>query len=149
MTMVRRLADLAIRPLATAANKARRALRRRGRSAASGGHAIALTREGRIVLVKLRYAPGWRLPGGGRGDGESLRDVALRELREEIGMTSHGPVRPLAAIDPSLVLVEQVAFVPRRWSWEVERIVEADLDSLPPGTSPLARRWIAAFRRLE
>ena len=149
MGMARRLADLAIRLLATAANRLRRKLRRRGKAAGSGGHAIALTGEGRIVLVKLRYAPGWRLPGGGRGAGETLHDVALRELREEIGMTSHGPVRPLAAIDPSLVLVDQVAYVPPRWSWEVERIVEADLDALPPGTSPLFRRWIAAFRRLE
>ena len=149
MTMARRLADFAIRPLATAANTIRRRLSRRGKVAGSGGHAIALTRDGRIVLVKLRYAPGWRLPGGGRGDGESLHDVALRELREEIGMTSHGPVRPLPAIDPSLVLVEQVAYKPRRWSWEVERIVEADLDSLPPDTSPMVRRWIAASRRLE
>ena len=32
-----------------------------------GAHALALTPERRIVLVKLRYAPGWRLPGGGRG----------------------------------------------------------------------------------
>ena len=149
MSMARRLADFAIRPLATAANKVRRTLRRRGKVSGSGGHAIALTQEGRIVLVKLRYAPGWRLPGGGRGEAESLYDVALRELREEIGMTGHGPVRALPAIDPSLVLVEEVTYAPRRWSWEVERIVEADLDALPPGMSPLARRWIAAFRRLE
>jgi hypothetical protein len=31
-----------------------------------GAHAIALTPKRRIVLVKLRYAPGWRVPGGGR-----------------------------------------------------------------------------------
>ena len=149
MTMARRLADLAIRPLATAASRLRRTLRRQGKTATAGGHAIALTNEGRIVLVRLRYAPGWRLPGGGRGEEESLRDAVLRELREEIGMTGHGAVRPLSAIDPSLVLVEDVAFNPRRWSWEIERIVAADLDALPPGMSPLAWRWIAAFRRLE
>ena len=28
-----------------------------------GAHALALTPERKIVLVKLRYAAGWRLPG--------------------------------------------------------------------------------------
>ena len=56
-----------------------------------GAHALAFTPEGRIILVKLRYAPGWRLPGGGRGEHEDPRDAVLRELREEIGMMSHGP----------------------------------------------------------
>ena len=31
-----------------------------------GAHAVALTPEGTVVLVRLWYAPGWRLPGGGR-----------------------------------------------------------------------------------
>src|SRR5688572_26815384 len=55
-----------------------------------GVHALALTPKGRAILVKLRYAPGWRLPGGGRKGNEDPREAVLRELREEIGMTSHG-----------------------------------------------------------
>ena len=31
-----------------------------------GAHALALTPERKLILVKLRYASGWRLPGGGR-----------------------------------------------------------------------------------
>ena len=54
-----------------------------------GAHAIALTPNGRLILVKLWYAPGWRMPGGGRDAAEPAADAALRELREEIGMTSH------------------------------------------------------------
>ena len=42
--------------------------------------------------MKLRYARGWRLPGGGRDPSEPSIDAALRELREEIGMTGHGDV---------------------------------------------------------
>ena len=58
-----------------------------------GAHGLALTPEGSVVLVKLRYAPGWRLPGGGRRPhGGSARRPVLRELREEIGMISHGAV---------------------------------------------------------
>jgi 8-oxo-dGTP pyrophosphatase MutT (NUDIX family) len=52
-----------------------------------GAHAVALTPAGRIVLVKLRYAQGWRLPGGRRRKGEAPEVTILRELREEIGMT--------------------------------------------------------------
>ena len=149
MNPLRRLADLALRPLATAINRARRALRKAGAGPSPGAHAIALTPGRRVILVRLRYAPGWRLPGGGRSDGESVVDVALRELREEIGMTGHGAVRQLPEIDPALVLVEDVTYAPPRWSLEVERIVEAELDSLPHGMSPLFARLVAAFRQAD
>src|SRR3954467_14746374 len=64
-----------------------------------GAHALALTPEGKAILVRLRYAPGWRLPGGGRAEHEDPRDAVLRELREEIGMTSHGDVRLAAELE--------------------------------------------------
>ncbi len=147
MRGLRLFIDIAIRPIATAANRLRRALRPRSRSTGSGAHAIALTTEGRIILVKLRYAPGWRLPGGGRAEGERLHDVALRELREEVGMTGHGAVRALAEVDPSLIIVENVLYSPPRWSWEIEQVIEADRDNLPCDLAPVARRWIAALER--
>ena len=117
-------------------------LLRRARSAHQrpGIHALALTPAGRIILVKLRYAPGWRFPGGGRARDEDPRDAVLRELREEIGMTCHGPVTLAAerqeATDfkhdlASLFIVRDVLYRPRRWSWEVERIIEVPFDELP------------------
>jgi len=119
-----------------------------------GAHALALTPECKIILVKLRYAPGWRLPGGGRGANEDPRDAVLRELREEIGMTSHGAARLAAELEQptdfkrdlaSLLIVEEVHYAPR-WSWEIERICEAPLEDLPDGIAPVARDWIAALR---
>jgi len=64
-----------------------------------GAHALALTPEGKAILVRLRYAPGWRLPGGGRAEDEDPRDAVLRELREEIGMTAHGEVQLAAELE--------------------------------------------------
>ena len=146
MSTVRRLIDQAVRPIATAVNRARKRMRKARGKPRLGAHAIALSPQGKVILVKLRYAKGWRLPGGGRSTSESVVEGALREAREEIGLTGHGAVRPLPQIDASLVVVEDVTFSPHRWSWEVERVIEAELDALPAPMSPRAGRWLAAYR---
>ena len=111
-----------------------------------GVHAVALTPERRIILIRLRYAPGWRLPGGGVARGESLEHAALRELREEIGMTAHGEVREgLRDPDPVLI-VDDVHYRAPAWSWEVEAIMEAPIDALPNDMAGVASRWIGAVR---
>jgi 8-oxo-dGTP pyrophosphatase MutT (NUDIX family) len=120
-----------------------------------GAHALALTPQGKVILVRLRYAPGWRLPGGGRDEHEDPREAVLRELREEIGMTSHGSVRLAAELEEStdfkrdlasLLVVRDVEYRPKRWSWEVEAIMEAGMDDLPKGLSPRTRDWLEAVR---
>jgi ADP-ribose pyrophosphatase YjhB (NUDIX family) len=133
-----RWSDRLLRGLLTRLHQ--RLRRRRGGAHRPGVHAAALTPEGRLILVKLRYAVGWRLPGGGRGLGETLETAALRELREEIGLLSHGAI----TISGGLVIVAQVRYRPR-WSWEVERTMEAPLDALPSDLSPRARMWIASI----
>lgn len=121
-----------------------------------GAHAYALTPERKLILVKLRYAPGWRLPGGGRNPREDPVAAALRELREEVGMTSHGAVRLAAELEQrpdsrrdlvAVVVVEDVAYAPR-WSLEVERVIEVPTHQLPPEMAPVAQAWIAAVREL-
>ena len=118
-----------------------------------GAHAVALAPQGGLVLVRLWYAPHWRLPGGGRSADEPAADAALRELREEIGLTSYGAVEMAGDFEEltdykrdlsSLVIVRDVEFRPKRWSWEVERVGVFGLDELPEDLSPQARRWLKA-----
>ena len=86
-----------------------------------GAHALALTPERKLILVKLRYASGWRLPGGGRGGGRgSARGGAARAARGD----RHDRARPRpprlrarAAHDfrrdlASLLIVEDVRYRP-------------------------------------
>ena len=145
-------------PLIAAALRGYLALRTVGwfitRPHTSGVRAIALTPEGRIVLVRHSYVPGWHLPGGGHEAGESAEAAVLRELREETGMVSHGPVRLLGTLQHrpnyrrdtvTLALVEQVAFTFRP-SLEIVEATAFDPDSLPAETTAGTCRRIAEWR---
>ncbi len=55
------------------------------------GVSVALVRAGRLLLVRRAQAPAqghYAFPGGKVDYGETLRDAALREIREETGMTA-------------------------------------------------------------
>lgn len=147
--------DKLLRPAARAAHQLLKLVWFVRRPRTFGAHALALTPERKIILVKLRYARGWRLPGGGRGKREDRCEAVLRELREEIGMTAHGRVRLACELEEradfkrdlaSLLVVEDVCYRAPRWSWEVEDVCEAALDELPADLSPRAAKWIAAVR---
>jgi 8-oxo-dGTP pyrophosphatase MutT (NUDIX family) len=115
-----------------------------------GAHSLALTPERKLILVRHRYTPGWRVPGGGRRANESAEQAGLRELREEIGMTAHGRVQVAGELEhkvnfkrdlASLLIVEDVRYGPK-WSWEIERVGEFAIDDLPRDTTELTRRWV-------
>jgi 8-oxo-dGTP pyrophosphatase MutT (NUDIX family) len=54
---------------------------------AFGVAALVCDADGKVLLVRHSYSPGWRLPGGGVGRGEPAAQAALRELKEEVGLT--------------------------------------------------------------
>ena len=146
--------DPILRVALTAAHKLLRAAWFVRRPRTFGAHALAFTPQGQLILVKLRYAPGWRVPGGGRKPGEPADEAVLRELREEIGMTAHGRVRFACELEEAvdfkrdlaaLLIVEDVLYRPR-WTWEVERIGEFSIDELPPDTALPTLRWIRTLR---
>ncbi len=59
-------------------------------------HLVAVTTEAKIVVC--RSEQGWRfLPGGTREPGETLNDLARRELMEEAGAALHGEPRYFSA----------------------------------------------------
>lgn len=59
------------------------------------GARLMLIQNGKVLLVKHGYQPGWHFPGGGVEPGETARDSAIREGEEETGYRVRGDVRLL------------------------------------------------------
>lgn len=143
MSLPRRL----IRIVFTSLHGLRRALWKVTGPGRAGVHAVPLTESGKVVLVRLTYAPGWRVPGGGRKRREAPEQAMLRELREEIGLLSHGAVERLedrlsasagSGDRSAFFVVRDVVYRPR-WNLEVEEVREFDPRLLPGD----ATRWTA------
>ena len=116
----------------------------------AGVHAIAMTAEGKVILVKLNYARGWRAPGGGMKDGEAPEVAILRELEEEIGMTSHGKLEELgpttaAGENQNVFLVRDVAYRAKS-SLEIRSVREFAFEDLPGDLAPSCRRFLNLAR---
>lgn len=113
----------------------------------AGVHGVPLTAAGEVVLVKLTYARGWRLPGGGKHKAETPEEAIVRELEEEIGMTRHGSLERVfeAGVDPALgvlFIVRGVEYRPVR-SIEIDQVRAFAPDALPGEATDRTRRWIA------
>ena len=115
-----------------------------------GVHALVLDDEGRVLLVRHGYQPGWRLPGGGVDAAEMPEDAIRRELREELGLT--GGACTFAGTYVSRVLwIGQVVMLYRverarldfRPGWEIREIVWADPAAPPTGLSRATARRLA------
>ncbi len=109
---------------------------------AFGAAGAVFDAEGRVLLVRHSYMDGWRLPGGGVARGERAADGALRELREEVGLTGgradfFGLYTARAGLATNVIALYRVsggniAFKP---NWEVRQICFADPAAPPEGTT--------------
>jgi ADP-ribose pyrophosphatase YjhB (NUDIX family) len=121
------------------------------RSMTLGVRALVIDQEGRILLVRHGYTPGWLLPGGGIERGETAQDASARELREEAAITlTHEPElfgfysneKIFRGDHVALYVVKQ--FLPGQFTPTAE-ITDArffDREDLPGDTSEGTRRRI-------
>ena len=119
---------------------------------ALGVAALVTDDQGRVLLVRHSYSPGWRLPGGGVGRGEPPAHTILRELREEVGL-SGGSADFVSLHSRKAGWVTNVVALYRvaggrvnfRPNLEIREICFADPRQPPEGTSPATLRRLAEF----
>ncbi|TCD15521.1 NUDIX domain-containing protein [Oricola cellulosilytica] len=58
-----------------------------------GVRALAFDDEGRVLLVRHTYVPGWHLPGGGVETGHTVTETLAKELHEEANVILAAPPR--------------------------------------------------------
>ncbi|HEY1876982.1 MAG TPA: NUDIX domain-containing protein [Rhizomicrobium sp.] len=117
-----------------------------------GVAAVVLDAQGRVLLVRHGYNPGWRLPGGGVGRGEPPVEAVLRELREEVGLTGgsasfvslHSRKAGWATMVVALYRIAggSVEFRP---NLEIREICFADPCHPPQGSTPATLRRLSEF----
>ena len=112
-----------------------------------------LLKEGRVLLIRQTYIPGWFMPGGSVQRGETMEQAARREAREECG-AELGELRLMGVYanfkewksDHNVVFVSedfQLTGTPDR---EVAEVRFFPLDGLPDGLWPGHRRRIEEVR---
>ncbi|MBD1547258.1 NUDIX domain-containing protein [Roseibium aggregatum] len=60
-----------------------------------GVRIIVRNADDHVLLVRHSYIRGWYLPGGGVNGGEAMAEAAMRELREEAGISATEDLRLL------------------------------------------------------
>ena len=124
------------------------------RAATLGARAVVRDEDGRILLVRHTYLPGWYLPGGGVDPGETVAAAAVREVAEETGVTTLGTPRLFALyLNRRVSRRDHVALFVfdapvagqtlRRPAIEIAEVGFFALDALPQDTTDATRRRLA------
>jgi 8-oxo-dGTP pyrophosphatase MutT (NUDIX family) len=114
-----------------------------------GVRALVQDGDGRVLLIRHTYIPGWHMPGGGVCAGESTIDAVIREVREEAGLTVTAPPQLCGVyhgwwkgMPDYTVLYRIPEFTGEAHAADAVEIAEAGwfaLDALPMDTSPKTR----------
>ncbi len=139
--------------LARAINSVLRPFWRFRRGMTLGAQGAVIDGEGRVLLVRHSYRPGWWFPGGGVEWGETLETALGRELEEEVGVrltaapVLHGMFSNFASFPGDHIAL----FVVRHWQrredyrkrGEIAETGMFALGSLPERTDPGTRARLA------
>jgi len=117
-----------------------------------GVRGVALD-EGRVMLVKHSYLPGWHFPGGGVEAGETCEHALAREMEEEACLVVEPPLRLHGLFhNVNASSRDHVAvYVARRFRVDGERKADREivaarffsLDALPEDTTRATRARLA------
>jgi 8-oxo-dGTP pyrophosphatase MutT (NUDIX family) len=119
-----------------------------------GVRAAVFDGEGKVLLIRHSYTPGWHFPGGGVEPGEAIGEALQRELEEEAGIALTGEAELLGIyFSRHMSRRDHVAvFVCRHWrqartptipNLEIVDCRFFPADSLPEDTTAGTRRRIA------
>jgi len=109
-----------------------------------------------VLLVRHTYRPGWHIPGGTLGRGESVAEAAARELYEEVGIRAVIEPKSILGVFQNRVQFKHdhvVLFHVKEWvkgplkpcAWEIAEAKFFPLTKLPEDVSPGTRRRLAEF----
>ena len=118
-----------------------------------GAQGVVFDDEGRVLLVRHGYRPGWHFPGGGVEANETIHESVRRELEEETGVeaVSSPKLFGIYANFRAFPSDHIALFVLQDWrrlripeaNAEIAEIGFFDQTSLPDGTIAAVRRRLS------
>lgn len=117
------------------------------------GVRVMMIRDGRILLVRQTYMPGWFMPGGGLKRGETLDQAARREACEETG-AELGNIQLMGAYtnftewktDHNIVFICRDYKITGKPDREIAEARTFPLNELPEGLWPGHRRRLEEYQ---
>lgn len=97
--------------------------------------AMVLRRDGMVLMVKATYKDFWTFPGGVVDPGESPLVAAIRETREEVGLS----------IDPTAVSFLSCGYIPEKAGFLDRLHYFFEADTIPDQEIVLQADEIAAY----
>lgn len=117
-----------------------------------GVRAMVIDPEGRVLLLRHTYVPGWYFPGGGVEANETASEAAEREILEETAVSLSEPPRLVSIhLNPRVSGRDHVAFfvghtqapMARARVGEIAEVGFFAMDALPEGVTGATARRIA------